>query len=68
MLQKMGSDTLKNAIESADYYPDSRARRQHHMCYLKKVYSLFPSGFGASTMAKGDQQGKITGLIKTSED
>jgi hypothetical protein len=45
------SDTLKNAIESADYKPDSRDRRHHLLCYLKKVYSFLRGDCGASTMA-----------------
>jgi hypothetical protein len=41
--QKVESNILKNAIESADYYPDSRKRRQE-LCYsFKKVFDLISS-------------------------
>lgn len=45
------SNMLKNAIESADYYPDARKRRHGLRCCYEKGTNLSEAGCGASTMA-----------------
>ncbi len=44
------SDMLKNAIESADYYSDSRKRKYLIRCRSAKASCLLKGTCGASTM------------------
>jgi hypothetical protein len=53
----------KKAIESADYYPDSRKRRHNSGEAMEKGLTLLQAGSGASTMAVFHHAGFYFGRI-----